>query len=289
MRKLVIALLGLLAISCGGGGGGGGSSTNVTLSGRVLSVVTTGVLAPVPRIAVGTTGVAADAADGSFLISVPKSTSGVFVQSFTDGIQNATFSFPAATADVDLGDLWLGPEKIILKGTVRNASTNAIIPNAVVSFGGQTGTTNAAGQFSLPEVAYSSISQAGFWGIIGSVRATGFFANSFSASGITASTGVVTVGDVLVVPSGDSTPPGIPYNIYGRVLPTASGTAATVVLSKAGIPVRTYTTGGDGRFYFWVSSGIYSVRATKGALASPATPVTLAQSNQVVQRDVTLE
>lgn len=281
---LMLAVL-IVLLACGGGGGGGSSpGTTVPLVGRVISVVTTGPLNPGVTVAAGGASTTTEIGDGSFSFDAPTGVSAL-TTSATSGFPSFTFNFPAATGSTDLGDLYIGPEKVRVTGTVRNSVTNAVIPNASISFAGRLATTNASGQFNLVDVAYSSTTQTGFWGIFGNATATGFFAADFNANGKTATGGVVTVEDILLVPGSDD-PPGTPYNIYGQALPVATGDSATVNLLQGGTPIRTTTASANGTFYFWVPAGTYTIQATKGAVTSPAVSVTLTSNNQIVRKDV---
>lgn len=278
----------ILLLACGGGGGGGSSTgTTITLTGRIVSVVTTGPLNPAATVSSGSASTTTQLGDGSFSLDTPTGVTSITSNNGTSGFGSFTFTFPAATATTDLGDLYVGPEKVRVTGTVRNSVTNAVIPNATISYAGRNATTNASGQFTLVDVAYSSATQTGFWGIFGNVAATGFFASDFTANGKTASSGSVTVDDISLVPVSDD-PPGTPYNIYGQVLPAATGESATVTLSQGATTVRTTTAGTNGTFFFWVPAGTYTIAATKDGVNSPGVNVTLTSNNQIVRKDVNL-
>lgn len=286
MRYLLfLVTLSLALAGCGGGGGGGGTPT-ATLTGRVLQVSTGGAPSPRASVQVGTATTLTDATDGSFTLTVPQGTTSVTVDSL--GISGVwAFAIPAATGTVDVGDFWIGPNRVTLRGRVVRSTDGAVVANARVNFGGRTGTTNSLGNFSLLEVAYDNANQTAFWGIVGSVSATGFFANQFSASPNVASAGVVNVGDVPLTPTDDDDPPPPPFNITGRILPSGDAPGTIVRLKLAGVTQRTYNVDATGRYYFWISPGTYTVEATKGARVGTAT-VTLSQANQVITRDVTL-
>lgn len=277
----------LLAIGCGGGSGGGNPNpgTTVRLSGRVLNVVTGGIVTPVPTVRVGTATTTASDFDGSFDFDVPKGATTVTVE--TTDFGTWTFTVPALNADTELGDLWVGPNRVTVTGTVRDSSNDAPVSGVAVNFGGRRGTTNASGVFTLTEVAYANAAPEGIANIQGTATAEGYIPGVFSAE-TTASGGGVNIGDVILTPSGDENPPPGPYNIWGKVLPEAQAVGTTVTLSQGGVATRTYTVGNDGRYYFWVSAGTYTVRAVKGDLASDTVTVTLPASNQVVRKDVTL-
>ncbi|MDX2065641.1 MAG: hypothetical protein SFX74_07870 [Fimbriimonadaceae bacterium] len=291
MQRFRCGLLALLAVTlaaCGGGGGGSnGTTTKVPLAGRVLDVVSTGALNPAATVAAGGGTDSTDLTDGSFSFDVNRGTTAVTVTPTGTSYGTFTFTFPAINDSTDVGDLYVGPNRVTVRGTVRDAATNDPIANAQLAFAGRTAVTNAAGQFSLTEVAYANSTQAGFWGIIGAARATGYFATEFSANGKTATSGVVTVDDVLLAPDNDL-PPGVPYNVYGRVTGGTTVEGAVVQLRQGGTTVRQFTVGANGQYQFWVPRGTYEVRATRGPQSGGPFSVALPQSNSIVRRDIPL-
>lgn len=276
----------MLAIGCGGGGGGGGGKA--TLTGRVLSVVTGGPPNPSSSVQVGQSSVLTNAGDGSFTLEVAKGTSSLLIDTLGLGFGAFTYTFPGATDVADVGDLWIGPEKVTVEGTVRNAANNNPIAGAAVSFAGRHGTTDANGHFSLPNVAYSSATQTAFWGILGTVKATGFLKTDFSTQPNTAVSGVVTIGDVLMTPESDPNPPGPPYNIWGVVSAPGGASGAIIRLKQSGVDVRVYNVAADGRYYFFVNPGTYTVVGEKGASTSAPQVVNLTAANQVIQVNVSI-
>jgi hypothetical protein len=280
---VVAVLVGL--IGCGGGGGGGTSTVQV--SGRVFSVVTSGAPNPAAQFAVGERRVLTDPSDGSFTLEVPVNTDSATVDPRITGWPGFTFTFPAVTEDTDLGDLWIGPEKVTVRGRLLDASTGTAVSGGTVAFGGGIGQSGADGRFSLAGIAYSSENPSGFAGIEGAVRATNYFAASFSGGFETPVAGAIDIGDVLLVPLGSSEPPGTPYNVFGRVLPTALAAGARVEIRLGGVLVRDLAVGSDGRYYAWLEPGTYAVQARNGAQVSGVETVNLTQTNQVISRDVT--
>lgn len=279
----LVAVL-LVAIGCGGGGGGGG--VTVRVNGRVLSVITGGPTNPPSSVQAGGFSTSTSPADGSFGLDVPVGTTSLSVDTLGAG-GVFVFTIPAAVADTDVGDLWVGPEKVTVTGTVRDATDADPIAGAQVSFGGRTGVTDANGVYTLLNVAYSSQNPEQFFGVIGQARATGFFVSDFTATRAAVG-GVVTIDDVLLTPSGDANPPPGPYNIWGRVSPSGLAPGTVVTLLQNGNPVRTTSVGQDGRYFFWVAAGTYTITYRNGAFSAPDQTVTLLQQNQVEQRDVTL-
>lgn len=287
VQSVVLVAIALVAISCGGGGGGGGA-TGITLTGRVLSIVTGGSLNP-GVIVQSTNGTTATTSivDGSFSVASPASATSLLANAGSLGV--FTFTFPAATqTTTDVGDLWVGPEKVTVVGTLRDAASGNGIAGGKVQFGGQNAVTDSTGQFAIANVAYSSTSTAGFLGLVGTAQATGFFPNTYTSNGNTAVSGLVDVGIVLLSPLSDTTPPGGPYTIWGKISPAASALGTIVTLKQAGTAIRQFTVGTDGRYQFWVPTGTYTIEYRNGGLTAPTQTVTLATSSDVIQKDVTL-
>ena len=285
-----IAIL-LLSLGCGGGGGGGGGKS--TLIGRVLGVVSGGPLNPAASIqgVGGTPSTTAALADGSFSLgNIANGTTQFQVLSNQAGWPLFTFNIPASNGNTVVGDLWVGPEVVTLRGRALNSTNAAPIVNADVTFAGQNGKTDALGVFNLTGVAYSSATQTAFWGIVGTVRATSFFKTDFNAAPNTKNgSNVVDVGDILLTPSNDPNPPGPPYNITGKVLPIGGSSGCVVTLKQGATDLRIYNVGNDGKYYFWITPGNYDITFQKGAQTAPTQNVTLSQPNQTVTvNDVTL-
>lgn len=287
MRLFLAVLIacGLALIGCGGGGGGGGGGN--TVQGRVLDVSTGGPPNPPATVRIGSKSAATSPSDGSFTIdSVPSGANSLTVDTGTP--PSWTFSIGPINGNTDVGDLWIGPERVTVTGTVRDAATNNPIANATVRFAGRAGTTNAAGVFNLLDVAYSSATQTAFWGIVGRVTAIGYFFAEFSAQPNVAVGGVVTVDPILLTANSNPDPPGTPFNIWGLISAPGGPSGAVVRLKQGGVDVRVFNVGSDGRYLFFVAPGSYEISASKGASTAPDVPVTLTQTNEVIRRDIAI-
>lgn len=274
--------LALLA-GCGGGGGGGSSGGGGAVVGRVLNIETGGPLSPGATVQAGSNTTTTSVADGSFIVSAPAGTSSVLVDTHAlFGVW--TFSVPPVSGTVDAGDLWVGPQKVTLTGRVVSSTNGQPISGATVTFAGRTGTTNAQGIFSLANVAYSNLTQTAFWGVAGTAVADQFFSTTFSAAPSVADNGVVTVNDVVLTPLSDPNPPDGPYNIIGRVTPSASASGTVVTLEDSGgNPVRVVNVDSTGNYTFWVAPGNYTITYQNGSLSATSQPVTLNSPDQVVR------
>jgi hypothetical protein len=287
LRALVFLVLVFAMFGCGGGGGGGPTG-GVRLTGRVLDIVTGGTLNPGPSVQSLSETVNASVVDGSFSLRAPTNATSLVVNPV--GYPVFTFTFPpATTATTDVGDLWVGPQTVIVTGLVRDAASGNAVSNAQVSFGGQNAVTDSSGQFALANVAYSATSPAGFLGLTGNVAATGFFPNQFTSNGNLATAGQVFVGEILLTPLSDPTPPGLPFNVWGRITPQAQASGTIVsVFDSTNTLVRRYTVGSDSRYQFWLNPGSYRLEFAKGALTSPAQNTTLTTASQVNRLDANL-
>ncbi len=287
MKRIVILVAALLAV-VGCGGGGGGPVGTASIVGRVLDIQTGGPPSPQASVGVPSAGSVLTAVeDGSFTLSANAGSNQLLVTS-----QYPTFSFTTASASgtTDVGDLWIGPQKITLNGRIVDSATSIPVTGAKVAFAGVSGTTNGSGVFSLAGVAYADANQASFWGIVGVVKATNYFDQNFTSSPNVAVAGVVDVGDIIVTPSNNTTPPGDPFDITGRVLPIGGSTGAVVTLKLGGSAVRTFNVGSDGVYTFWVPAGSYTITYAKAAQTAPTQNATVVQQNIVVHvPDVTLQ
>lgn len=287
LRAIIFAIALLTVFACGGGGtlGGGGSST---VLGRVLNVETGGATNPQSQVQVGSASGVTSASDGSFQVTATNGSSTVRIDTLSSSLGVWVFNISPISATTDVGDLWVGPQRVSLTGRVLSSADNAPIANASVSFGGRSTLTNSNGTFTLSEVAYSNLTQTAFWGVIGTARATGYFKSDFSAQPNVAVAGVVNIGDILLVPASDPNPPGPPYNIWGQVSASGGAGGSIVRLKENGNDVRVFNVGSDGRYYFWIAPGNYTVVGEKGASTGTPVAVALTQPNQVVRQDIVI-
>jgi len=283
--KLMAFLLALVVIfGCGGGGGGFGGAS-ATIVGRVLDVRNGGPVDPAVSVQAGGQSVQTQA-DGSFQVTAPQGTTSVTVDAGAFG--TFTYTIPAASGVTDVGDLWVGPQKVTLTGRVLDSTDGTAVVGAVVRFAGHRATTNSVGTYIIPNVAYNNTSQAAFWGIVGKVTAEDYFDISFTASGKTASGGTVTLDDLRMTPSDGTLPPPFPFTIWGQITPSGDAEGTIVTLKEGGTAVRVYNVGSDGAYYFWVVPGTYTIEARKGSLAADDN-ATLTQTNEVIRRDMNLQ
>ncbi len=286
----LFALMILVFLGCGGGGGGGGGGgSDATATGRIVQVETGAAPNPTAAVQIGSASVFSDASDGSFQIDTNVGANDITVDTRTVASGVWVFDIvPLVSGVNDVGDLWVGPQRVTLTGIVRNSATNDPIAGATVSFGGRMGTTNGSGIFNLAEVAYSNATQVAFWGIPGAVRAAGFFKTDFSAAPNVASGGIVDIGEIFLVPTSDPNPPGPPYNLWGQVSAPGGPAGAIVRLKQGGVDKRVFNVGADGRYFFFTVPGDYVISASKGASTAADILVTLTSPTEVIRRDVVI-
>lgn len=275
----------LLLAGCGGGGGGSSSSASVT--GLVLNVDSGAAPNPQSTVQNGSNTTLSSSVDGSFSLPVATGATSLIVDSHsTQGVFN--FTIPPVSGTEDVGDLWIGNTTVTVTGRVLDASTQSPIPNVTVSYAGRYATTDANGIFQLLNVAYPSTTDfAAFYGIVGTITATGYFPNQFNTSPNTSVAGVLTVSDILMTPLSDPNPPTPPYTIWGKITPTTLGANATVTLSQAGTVVRSTNADSTGTYYFWIGPGSYTLNFTSGTHTATSS-VTVPATNSVERVDVQL-
>jgi hypothetical protein len=195
-----------------------------------------------------------------------------------------TFTFPAASGTVDLGDLYIGPETVTVHGTVLDAADDLPVEGALVRLAGRSATTDANGEFNLLNVAYSSSSPAAFGDLVGQVSKESYVTRQFSPPTVAVG-GVIELGSILISPESLEEPPPFPANITGTVMPNGGG--ATVELLEGLNVIRTAFADETGEFRLWAGVGSYTVRATKGPATGTA-PVTVTSTNVQVIVNVTI-
>lgn len=258
------------------------------MTGRVIQVETGAAPNPQASVQIGSNSALTEASDGSFQVSAANGSTSIVVDTQTVSSGVWAFTVPPVSGVTDVGDLWVGPNRVTVTGTVRSNETGGAISGATVTFGGRIGLTNASGVFTLTEVAYSDANQAAFWGIPGAVRATGFFKADFSAAPNVAVGGIVNVGEILLVPTSDPNPPGPPFNLWGQVTAPGGAAGSIVRLKQNGNDVRVFNVGADGRYFFFVTPGDYTIAASKGGSNAADIFVTLTQPTEVLRRDVNI-
>jgi len=289
---VLIAVLFAL-IGCGGGGGGGGTTVGtIAIRGTVLWLATGGAPSPAATVQAGSNATTTNTADGSFTVNAPAGTSSVLVLFQPSGGDPVTFRFNFApgTSDVELGDLVIGAQKVAVVGKVLRSTDSSAISGAVVRFAGREGTTLSDGSYRLEDVAYDPNALGSFAALEGRVSATGFFPKAFNpVSGAVAD--VVEIDDLLLSSDTGNTPPDLPYTIFGTVGPSNLANGTVVTLWLAGVPIRQFTTSGNGQYGFWVEPGNYvvSFQNPTNSKTAPDQAANLESNVQVLRRDATLQ
>lgn len=287
MSKWTIGLIGLfllIILGCGGGGTSVPPTLN-EVTGYILWVETGSATDPQSTVRIGDVSGQTDAFDGFFSLEVPDGATSLTVTYVPAGGSPIvrTFTFPAIQDDTDLGALYIGPESVTLVGNVQDSSTLIGVPGAHLKIAGRSGVSSPDGSFSIPDVAYSSSTQNVFLGLQGTVTKTGYFQGTFSPNSV-ASGGVVNVGNILIVPEGNGTPPPLPSNLSGTVLPDGFG--ATIQAKQGTTVIRTTTVDSSNSYRLWLPAGTYTIEATKGA-SFGSTSATIVNVNQPITANIT--
>lgn len=291
MKNLLSLILCLsVLVGCGGGGGGGGTTGKVSITGIVRSITTGAPASPQATAQIGNTASKTDANDGSFALSVAPGATQLQVIPGTVNPVIFTFTFPAASSNFDVGDLYIGPESVSVTGRVFSAASGTFVPGATVKFAGKTGLTNASGVYTISGVAYDSTNTNLFLSLQGTVSASGFFPGSFTPT-TGAIGGSVTIDDVFLSNDSGTDPPDNPFNISGSVLPANFAQGTVVQLFSGSTLVRQMTVGSANKYGFWVIPGTYIIKASNPNNGKSAADqsATLTSQTETVRKDVTLQ
>ncbi len=288
MSKTIIALLTLfIAVILGCGGGGGGvAPSSVNIQGNVIWIETGSAPSPQATVRIGDQSILSDAIDGYFTLDVPAGNLQLSV-TYTPAVGSPvvrTFDLGPVTADLDLRDIYIGPEEITVTGVVRDSTTTAVVPGATVAMAGRTAISGSDGRFTMPGVAYSSSTLSVFLGLQGSVSKAGYFSTFFSPPGAPIS-GVLDIGAISVTPTGSTAPPPLPFNVAGSF--TNGGAGASVQVLSGTTVIRNTTADGLGQFKLWLPAGTYTVNATLGSL-SGSNNLTVSNVNSLTSVQITL-
>ncbi|MBS1724004.1 MAG: hypothetical protein JSS66_13750 [Armatimonadetes bacterium] len=267
VNRFFLASLVLLLAGCGGGGGGGGGGTAmVNLQGRVIWIETGSGTNPASTVRAGQNSTTTDVIDGFFEFAAASGTTSVTVTYVpsSGGPIVRTFNFPAATNDVDLGDLYVGPQVVSLKGRIVSAADNSAVPGATIAIAGRLATSAGDGTFSVDGVAYSAANPAVFLGLDGLVTATNFFARHFSPESL-ATGGIVQIGSIALTPEGSNDPPPPPFDVQGTASPVGQGAGCQVDILQGSTLLRRVNADGAGKYTFWLPKGSYTLKATQGS------------------------
>lgn len=265
MRKLFLLLTVLLLVGCGGGGGGGGGAANVTFQGRVIWIETGSGTNPASTVRAGQSSTTTDIIDGFFEFAVAAGTTSVTITYVpgSGGPIVRTFTFAPANTDVDLGDLYVGPQVVAIRGKIVSASDSSGISGATITIGGRTAKSAADGTFSVEGVAYSNANPAVFLGLDGLVTANSYFARHFSPDNLSTG-GVVQVGPIALTPEGSVDPPPPPFDIQGTASPVGQGAGCQVDVLQGATLLRRVNADSLGKYTFWLPAGSYTLKATQG-------------------------
>jgi len=200
-----------------------------------------------------------DTQEGTFRLAVPPDTTQLVVQA--QGIPEPfTFRLPALQAGqtYDLGDLYIGPEKVVVRGRIVDAITQNPLENAIISLLGQLAQSDSNGRFTLNDVAYDP---NGVLDPEGTIQRTGYLQRRFVVDQPPIQ-GEIELGDIPLQPETDDNPPNTPGNVQGTVqVPTESPVGTRIDIFSppdAQFPIESViVTRAGGEFRLWLLPGNY--------------------------------
>ncbi len=268
MRRLIgfwTIAVALLLAGCGGGGGAGGGGA--ILQGRVVLVGTGTAPNPPATVIAGGVSVRTDTQNGSFRFGVDPVTRTLTVR--TPGLPDFIFNLPPLQVGTvtDLGDLYVGPQKVAVQGRVVNALTQEPVGEARITLLGQRTLSNITdGKFTLNDIAYDP---NGAFDSEGTIEKETFLPQRFLVDQPPID-GIIQLGDLLIAPVSSEDPPPAPGNVRGRVavpLPDTPQFTRIDVYSPPDALVASDTvivSDSTGAFALWLTPGQYRLEFTKG-------------------------
>jgi hypothetical protein len=263
-NTLWLGLLILLLNGCGGGGGGGGLGAVAVLQGRVVLVGTGGPPNPEATVEVGSLRTTTDTQEGTFRLAVPPTATQLTVRA--KDMPAFTFALPPLQAGqtYDLGELYIGPQTVVVRGRVVNAITQNPVENAIISLLSRTTRSDSNGRFTLEAVAYDP---NGALDPEGTVQRTGYLQRRFLVDQPPDTNGEIELGDIPILPETDENPPHEPGNVYGVVevpLGLVEGTRIDIFSPPdAQFPIESVIIWREsGEFYLWLLPGNYKLKFT---------------------------
>ncbi len=251
----------LLLNGCGGGSGGLGPVA--VLQGRVVLVGTGGPPNPVATVEVGGIRTTTDTQEGTFRLAVPPSATQLTIRA--DGMQTFTYPLPPLQAGqtYDLGELYIGPQTVVVRGRIVDAITQNPVENAIISLLSRTARSDSNGRFTLEEVAYDP---NGALDPEGTVQRTGYLLRRFFVE-IPPIDGEIELGDIPIQPETDENPPNEPGNVRGVVQVPFGNAAGTRIdiFSPPDAPSPSewvIIQREDGQFRLWLLPGSYKLKFT---------------------------
>jgi hypothetical protein len=166
----------LLTLLLDGCGGGGGLGPVAILQGRVVLVGTGGPPNPAATVEAGGVRANTDPQEGTFRLAVPPSATQLTISA--QGVQPFTYALPPLQAGqtYDLGELYIGPQTVVVRGRIVDAITQNPVENAIIRLLGRTARSDSNGRFTLEEVAYDP---NGVLDPEGTVQRTGYLQRRF--------------------------------------------------------------------------------------------------------------
>jgi hypothetical protein len=257
----------LMILGCGGGGGGFGAAA--ILKGTVVLVGTGTRPDPAARVSSNGTTTNTSTADGTFTLNVIPNATTVSVEA--TGFPVFQFRLPALESGktYELGELYIGPQQVVVRGRVLDALTNNPVTEATVTLQGDRTSTDTEGRFIFNKVAYDpdgAFDPEGLVSKSGGSRA--YIPQPFVVDQPPIS-GEITLPDILMAPESSPNPPGQPKNVSGQVQVPVTETPVGTRIDIFTPPTATvssrsiFVSDAAGQFGLWLPAGTHRLEFVK--------------------------
>lgn len=270
MKRTILGFIALCLLLAGcGGGGGGGTGAVARLQGYVVLVGTGTRPDPPAQVISGGATTQTSSSDGSFTIQVVPTTRTIKVRA--TGFPEFEFTLPALRANqtYDLGELYIGPQQVVVRARVLDALDNSPVVGANVTLQGDRVVTDTEGRFIFNKVAYDSEGAFDSEGLVEASGGTRSYIPQPFVVDVPPISGEISLPDILMAPESSTNPPPLPANVTGKV--TASGGVDVLGTridiyrpTTATTPLRSsFVLNANGDFGVWLSPGVYRIQFVK--------------------------
>lgn len=261
-------ILVLLIIGCGGGGGGGLGGVAI-LKGTIVLVGTGTRPDPAARVSSNGATTTTSVADGTFILNVVPNATILSVEA--TGFPVFEFRLPALEQGrtYELGELYIGPQQVVVRGRVLDALTNEPVREATVTLQGDRTSTDTEGRFIFNKVAYDPEGAFDPEGLVTKSGGTRSYIPQPFVVDQPPISGEITLPDILLAPESSPNPPGQPQNVTGQVqmivTETPIGTRIDIYTPPAAtVPTRSvFISQANGQFGLWLPAGTHRLEFVK--------------------------
>lgn len=257
----------LLIVGCGGGGGGFGAAA--ILKGTIVLVGTGTRPDPPARVSSNGATTTTSTADGTFTLNVIPNATTISVEA--TGFPVFEFRLPALESGrtYELGELYIGPQQVIVRARVLDALTGEPVREATVTLQGDRTSTDTEGRFIFNKVAYDPDGAFDPEGLVSKSGGTRAYIPQPFVVDQPPISGEISLPDILLAPESSPNPPGQPQNVSGQVqLPvteTPIGTRIDIYTPPAAtVPTRSvFVSQANGQFGLWLPAGTHRLEFVK--------------------------